>query len=77
MSSSECEKKSIEIFNRSTQTYITNEDFIKISLHQHPMSNEEFLNMFYNRKVNADSNEKIHSFINAKNSNKCSHYTSV
>lgn len=75
MSSSDCEEKSIEMLNRSTQTYITNEDFIKISYH--PMSNEEFINMFYNRKVNADSNEKIHSFINAKNSNKCSHYTSV
>ena len=65
------------MLNRSTQTYITNEDFIKISIHQRPMSNEEFLNMFYNRKINNGSNEKIHSFINAKNSNKFSHYTSA
>ena len=50
-------KKSREMLNRSTQTYITNEDFIKISFHQHPMSNEEFLNMFYNKKINNGSNE--------------------
>lgn len=50
-------KKSREMLNRSTQTYITNEDFIKISFHQRPMSNEEFLNMFYNKKINNGSNE--------------------
>ena len=67
MSSSASEKKIKEMINRSTQTFITNEDFIQIDPQQRTMSNEEFLNMFYNR-ANC-SQEEFSSFIKDKHSN--------
>ena len=67
MSSSASEKKIKEMINRSTQTFITNEDFIQIDPQQRTMPNEEFLNMFYNR-ANC-SQEEFSSFIKDKHSN--------
>ena len=67
MSSSASEKKIKEMINRSTQTFITNENFIQIDPQQRTMSNEEFLNMFYNRANCLQ--EEFSLFIKDKHSN--------
>lgn len=57
MSSSESKKK--QMISRSTQTIITNEDFNRIKPYQSQMSNEDFRNMFYNRKKSTNTNSFI------------------